>query len=336
LLQEKQEKVMAKRKKNKHSSKYKNLCFLFTIGGAIIFLAVVAFFLFFSKEPAGIYIFPENPKQGDTVFIRVTSQSGNITGNFETEKLFFYRKGKSDEWISFLGIDADQKPGDYKVAINISGNEKLMKDIKVSSTDFSNKPAIAVFLPNQSAVANEQAISNIRNNDNPAISKVISNLTAAPYFTNPFSSPLGVMKQSGFSFGQFIGLGSAKIQHLGVDLNAAKDTEIYAVNDGKVVAALNLSNYGKTVIIDHGLDIFSMYLHLDEFKVAVGQMVKRGQDIGLSGETGYVSGPHLHFSMRVDGTRVDPAGFIKATQQINDNSFIASVGYAFSKLFGGN
>ena len=68
-----------------------------------------------------------------------------------------------------------------------------------------------------------------------------------------------------------------------------------------------------------------MYLHLDKFNVAIGDMVNRGQLIGLSGATGYTAGPHLHFSMRVDGKRVDPLEFIQQTQQINDNSFVANV-----------
>ena len=140
------------------------------------------------------------------------------------------------------------------------------------------------------------------------------------------------MRAGGFAFGDFIGFGKYKLQHLGVDLKAPEKTEIYAVNDGKVVLTANLSNYGKTVIIDHGLGIFSMYLHLEEFKVSLGQMVGRGQTIGLSGDTGYVTGPHLHFSMRVDGTRVDPVGFITATKKLEDNSFLANISNGFFNI----
>jgi murein DD-endopeptidase MepM/ murein hydrolase activator NlpD len=73
---------------------------------------------------------------------------------------------------------------------------------------------------------------------------------------------------------------------------------------------------------------------LDEFKVAVGDMVRRGQGIGLSGDTGYVTAPHLHFSMRVDGERVDPIAFINSSQKMNDN-FIgtASIIDAILKFF---
>ena len=307
--------------------------FLYAVLGLGIFCIAMGLYLFCKESHASISIFPENPKQGDTVFIKVKSMASEVTGNFGEEKILFYRKGKSSEWISFLGIDADQKPGDYKISVNTSSNEKLEKGIKIALAGFTNAPTVSVYMTGQNANSNAHAISNIRNNDNPAVNKVINQFTAKPYFSAPFSSPLGVMKKSGFSFGQFVGLGKTKIQHLGLDLTAPEGTEIYAVNDGKVAAILNLSNYGKTVIIDHGLGIFSMYLHLDKFKVSAGDLVRRGQDIGVSGNTGYVTGPHLHFSMRVEGARVDPISFIEATQKMNDNAILADISNAFYNIF---
>ena len=102
--------------------------------------------------------------------------------------------------------------------------------------------------------------------------------------------------------------------------------------DGKVVLTADLPNYGKTVIIDHGLDIFSLYLHLDEFKVVEGQIVKKNQILGLSGDTGYSTAPHLHFSIRVGTSRVDPLVFIEATKKLDENSFIAAISNAFLNI----
>ncbi|TSD01862.1 MAG: peptidase M23, partial [Parcubacteria group bacterium Athens0714_26] len=73
--------------------------------------------------------------------------------------------------------------------------------------------------------------------------------------------------------------------------------------------------YGKTLIIDHGLGIFSLYLHLDEFKVLNGKGVKRGELVGLSGNTGYSISPHLHFSIKANGASVDPLKFIETTKK---------------------
>jgi murein DD-endopeptidase MepM/ murein hydrolase activator NlpD len=314
-------------KKNRH--KRKLYIFLYIAAGLILVWIALGFFLLSQKQPASIYVFPENPKQGDTVFIRVKTDAGQITGNLGQDRLVFYKKGNFGEWISFLGIDADQKPGDYKIYVDTSSAEHLSNKIKVDLADFSTAPA--AFAPNvtQNGITQAKAVSNIITNDNPALKKVLSNFTPQAYFSSPFSYPLSKMEKTGFSFGKFISFAKYKLQHLGTDLKASENTDIFAVNDGKVVATLNLSNYGKTVIIDHGLDIFSMYLHLDEFKVNDGQIVKRGQLIGLSGDTGYVTAPHLHFSMRVGSSRVDPIVFIKTTQKLNDNFFIADITNAF-------
>ena len=317
---------------NKKSQKKLNI-FLRVAGGLIIFWLAFGAFLFFQKASDSIYVFPENPKQGDTVFIRVKSEADNLTGSFENEELVFYRKGKLPEWIAFLGIDVDQKPGDYKISVNTGGIQTLTKEIKVSLAEFSSAPSASAPSAKQTGVTQVKAVDNVIKNDNPVLKKILSNFTPEPYFNAPFSFPLREMEQRGFSFGKFISFATYNLRHLGVDLKAPEKTEIYAVNDGKVVSTVNLSNYGKTVIIDHGLDIFSLYLHLEEFKVSEGQMVSRGQSIGLSGDTGYTTAPHLHFSMRVGKARVDPIIFIETTKKINDNLFLADLLNAFLNIF---
>lgn len=306
--------------------------YLLVGAGLVVFCAALFIFILLQKVPANIYVSPENLKQGDTVFVRVRSDAGEITGNLGQERLVFYKKGNSNEWISFLGIDADQKPGDYKIFVDTSNAEHLTKNIKVALADFSSEATAAAPSAAQTGITKEKAVSNILKSDNPSINKILTKLTPEPYFTASFSFPLSRIEKTGFSFGKFIGFAKDKLQHLGVDLKAAKDTNIYSVNDGKIVATFNLSNYGKTVIIDHGLDIFSLYLHLDEFKVSEGDMVRRGQLIGLSGETGYVTAPHLHFSMRVGASRVDPIDFIETTKKLNDNFILADLSAAFMNL----
>ena len=94
--------------------------------------------------------------------------------------------------------------------------------------------------------------------------------------------------------------------HLGVDLASTKQDEVLAANSGKTVFADYLGIYGNVVIIDHGLGVFSLYSHLSQINVAVGDMVDRRKVIGLTGTTGMAGGDHLHFSMLVNGIFVDP------------------------------
>ena len=310
--------------------------FLYLVGGIFIVWLALGVFLFYkniNSSPTNIYLSSENPKQGDTIFIKVKTQANEVVGNFNGKKLIFYKKPNLQEWISFLGIDADQNAGDYKIFVDTSNAEHLEKNIKVALASFSSDPTIPAPSAKKTGISETKAVDNIRKTDNPALNKVINNFTSQPYFTSPFSSPLEKATRSGFSFGQFLGFGKNKIQHLGVDLRAPEKTDIYAINDGKVVLTVNLSNYGKTVVIDHGLGIFSLYLHLEKFNVSNEEIVKRGQLIGLSGDTGYTTAPHLHFSIRVDGARVDPIDFINTTQELNNASFTANITNAFFNMF---
>ncbi len=108
-------------------NKKKVSAFLYVAARLIVFWIAMGLFLFFHKEPESMYIFPENPKQGDTVFIKVKSSSSEITGNFGKEKINFFHLGSSSEWIAYFGIDAKMEPGKYKLLIN--DFEKVMPTV---------------------------------------------------------------------------------------------------------------------------------------------------------------------------------------------------------------
>jgi murein DD-endopeptidase MepM/ murein hydrolase activator NlpD len=94
--------------------------------------------------------------------------------------------------------------------------------------------------------------------------------------------------------------------HLGFDLASLRGAAVPAANTGRVVFTGSLGIYGNTVILDHGLGLFSLYGHLSEIVVTTGARVTRGDTIGKTGDTGLAAGDHLHFSMMVRGIHVDP------------------------------
>ena len=98
--------------------------------------------------------------------------------------------------------------------------------------------------------------------------------------------------------------------HRGTDFRASVGTPVYASNSGVVRMAKNLFYSGNMVIVDHGINIFTLYAHLSEIQVEKGQQIARGQQIGLSGASGRVSGPHLHWAVKVNGVYVDPLQFL--------------------------
>lgn len=94
--------------------------------------------------------------------------------------------------------------------------------------------------------------------------------------------------------------------HLGYDLASTQHAGVIASNDGRVVYAAPLGIYGNCVVVDHGYGLQTIYGHMSQIDVKVGDDVKRGQVMGLSGMTGMAGGDHIHFSMQLDGVQIDP------------------------------
>ncbi|NCP07529.1 MAG: hypothetical protein COZ70_04210 [Deltaproteobacteria bacterium CG_4_8_14_3_um_filter_51_11] len=94
--------------------------------------------------------------------------------------------------------------------------------------------------------------------------------------------------------------------HLGIDLASLANSAVPAANSGKVIIAEELGIYGKTIVLDHGMGVASLYSHLSEIKVSVGQDIKKGDTIGITGQTGLAGGDHLHFAVMVQGVFVNP------------------------------
>lgn len=94
--------------------------------------------------------------------------------------------------------------------------------------------------------------------------------------------------------------------HMGIDLASIRQSPVPAANSGKIVFAGSLGIYGNTTIIDHGLGLFSLYAHLSSFARDQGEAVTQGDIIGRTGSSGMAGGDHLHFSMLVHNTFVNP------------------------------
>lgn len=104
-------------------------------------------------------------------------------------------------------------------------------------------------------------------------------------------------------------------QHLGTDFRAAIGDKVPAANRGKVVFSGDLFFTGGTVIIDHGLDVFTVYGHLSNPLAKTGSIVERGEVIGLSGNSGRSSGPHLHWGVKIQGQYIDGFSLIEQTRK---------------------
>ncbi|MCA0359771.1 MAG: peptidoglycan DD-metalloendopeptidase family protein [Armatimonadetes bacterium] len=126
-------------------------------------------------------------------------------------------------------------------------------------------------------------------------------------FRGRFIQPVSGRMSSGFGYRTHPISGRRKM-HTGVDWAAPTGTPIRAAGSGRVITAAYLRGYGNTIVIDHGGGISTLYGHCSRLYARVGQDVKQGERIAAVGSTGYSTGPHLHFEVRVNGKPVNPVG----------------------------
>lgn len=154
--------------------------------------------------------------------------------------------------------------------------------------------------------------------DNVTLSEIVSTETEQYHITGAFADPVTEWIDVG-GFGTVREDQYGSIRHLGTDLDGRTGDPVFATNKGVVVYAGTLQNYGNSIVIDHGVGIFSIYLHLSGIKTHVGAEVVAGEEIGLIGNTGeYTLEPHLHFSIKVHGVSVDPKSFMHTFNQLLD------------------
>jgi murein DD-endopeptidase MepM/ murein hydrolase activator NlpD len=120
--------------------------------------------------------------------------------------------------------------------------------------------------------------------------------------TGPITSPFGWRTHPIFGDTRF---------HEGLDIGAPYGAAVFAADSGTVVFAGVMSGYGNVLVVDHGGGLATAYAHLSAFQVSYGQSVARGQQIANVGCTGYCTGPHLHFEVRVNGSPVDPMPYLQ-------------------------
>jgi len=140
--------------------------------------------------------------------------------------------------------------------------------------------------------------------------KIYNSVSGENYIESDYIMPIESKITSTFGKARTFN-GTFKSYHSGTDFRAKVGTPIKCVNDGVVVLVKDRFYSGGSIIVDHGRGVYTCYYHMSEFDVKKGDIVSRGQVLGLSGVSGRVTGPHLHFSARVSGIQVDPLQFIK-------------------------
>lgn len=269
----------------------------------ILLLIILLPFVAIAAEPeARLSFTPLVPRQGDTLVISLTKKPTSLTRDGVAITFFPYQSG----YRALIPFAATAKTGLFTIAATFSDKktEKLTSAVFPTAFTIINLPVPAKL--NQTPAQLVTSLAAVNKN----INAVVSTPTQKLYFSEPFGLPLSDNSKLGSPFGEVRKTGPEEIRHLGVDFTAKTGTPVAAMNAGIVSKSYLDTTYGETVIINHGYGINTLYMHLNERRVKEGDSVKKGTIIGTVGQTGYASGPHLHLSIKINGTSIDPLRFV--------------------------
>lgn len=261
---------------------------------------------------------PAAVRAGDVALVSVESSSAltSLEGQAFGRAVSFWPAGSQRTWHGLVGVDMDAKAGAYDVevrgagdggaaagrlALTVAGRRFETRRIQVEER-FANPPAEEGDRIRQEA---------------ERLAGVLSRSNASRFWQGAFAPPVPGATTSGF--GRLTVMNSVpRGRHRGVDFRAAEGTPVLAPNAGVIVLAADLYFTGNTVVVDHGAGLLSLFAHFSSVAVAEGAHVSIGDRLGLAGATGRVTGPHVHWAVRLGGATVDPLSLVSTSSGLGE------------------
>ena len=252
------------------------------------------------------------------VTLRSAKPLGEVAGKWNERDVPFWRAGREEKAASgsdvrraLLGVDLQKPAGEYELTVAgqmQSGQAVSCRaTVKVEEGHFAteNLTVKKQFVePDPEQVARAEA-------ETKRLREIFDRVTPKRLWEGPFRVPLdGEFKGTNFGRRRVLN-GQPGSPHTGVDFPAPTGTPVHAAQSGRVVLAEPLYFSGNTVIVDHGLGIYTFYCHFSEIDAKVGESVKAGTVLGKVGATGRVTGPHLHWGLTVERARVNALDIVR-------------------------
>jgi murein DD-endopeptidase MepM/ murein hydrolase activator NlpD len=264
------------------------------------------------SEPPHGWIVPGlgDVSQGGILELRVPAQGfASLEGKFAGEKIPFHSDA-SGNFTALVGIDLEAKPGPAKVylkGVTRAGTHREGQILlKIKPKAF---PQESFTVPPQFDELGPEVLERIRV-EREQFTRAFSSSAEGLLWEKPFIAPVTADISSPFGYRRIIN-GAPRAPHAGVDLRAPMATQVIAANNGRIALVGDFFYSGKSVVLDHGGGLYTMYFHLSEIRVEQDAAVRKGDLIALSGMTGRVTGPHLHWAARLNGARIDPLELVQ-------------------------
>ena len=246
------------------------------------------------------------------VEIKTSSPAAELKGAWGDKALHFWTNAKNENvQRALIGIDLEQRSGPS----DLSFSGKLQSGGPVSCAAVVSVRAghfeIEKLRVSQKFVELSPEDSKRAAEEQQRLRELFARVTPERLWQGPFRMPLdGVRTGSNFGRRRILN-GQPRSPHSGLDLSAPAGTPVRAPQRGRVAFAGELFFAGNTVILDHGLGLFTLYGHLESISVSVGDVVEPGANLGRVGSTGRATGPHLHWGMSVNAARVNPLEILR-------------------------
>jgi murein DD-endopeptidase MepM/ murein hydrolase activator NlpD len=248
---------------------------------------------------------------GSPELIRVEAPAATqVDGEWLGKKIEFFRSKDGRAWLALAGVDVEAAAGSSTLHINVKNAGGEIRDLsepvvvrgaRYRTETLNVAPKFVEPGPDElKRIEGEVALKE----------KVFGTSLAEPEWSGDFRAPVAAQPTDSFGVRRTFN-GKLASVHKGMDFRAAMGTPVHAANSGVVVLARPLYYEGNCVVIDHGLGFFTLSMHLSRIDVHEGDRVAQGQRLGLSGATGRVTGPHLHWAVRWQGAYLDPAKVLK-------------------------
>lgn len=283
-------------------------------GAAVLALAATAFALagtgagIQSRARARAYV------PGEIVRIEVVAgaDAKRVNGTFGAAPLSFLAAGRNDvgsTWVAWAVIPLDAAPGttSYRVVATGAGGREtaVSRDLTVEAKTF---PEQRLDVESKFVNPPKSVLARIER-EKKRLDAIYARRTVVSPPEAPFVRPVPGEPTSEFGTRRVFN-GEPRAPHPGIDLRAATGTPVLVAGPGRVALAEDLYYSGGTVIVDHGGGLFTVYAHLSKIEAKEGAAVREGDRLGLSGATGRVTGPHLHWGARVGGSIFDPRALL--------------------------
>jgi len=257
-----------------------------------------------------VTITPSSIGQGEVGLVTVKVFEPDVTWLKKKITLAFSKR--DNLWTGFFGADLTTPPGRYKLKVSRGeGVHPVYVAVTVLSKDHGIR---RITVPPDMVELDSETLARARK-EIKAVKEAFARPAANPLWWGSWRRPVPGTVVSPFGCRNIVN-GTERSPHSGVDLRASTGTPVKVTNRGIAVLTANHFFSGKSIIIDHGGGIHSMYFHLSRISVEVGDVVEKGDLIGLTGSSGRVTGPHLHFGIRIDGRRINPLRLIEISRRL--------------------